>query len=67
MRQGGIKAVMWTDTFQAVMMFGSFLAVIIKGNYDAGGSAKVFDTNYQNSRIELFKQVTKTRHILAVH
>ncbi|XP_059084955.1 sodium-coupled monocarboxylate transporter 1-like [Tigriopus californicus] len=51
---GGIKAVMWTDTFQAAMMFGSFLAVIIKGNYDAGGTFKVFDSNYQTSRIELF-------------
>ena len=55
--QGGIKAVMWTDTFQAAMMFASFLAVIIKGNYDVGGSAKVFDANYQTNRIELFKCV----------
>ena len=46
---------MWTDTFQAVMMFGSFLAVILKGNYDAGGAGKVFDLNYQTSRVELFK------------
>ena len=53
--QGGIKAVMWTDTFQAAVMFGSFLAVIIKGNADTGGSHKVFDLNYQTGRIELFK------------
>ena len=46
---------MWTDTFQAIVMFGSFLAIIIKGNYDAGGAAKVFDQNYQTGRIELFK------------
>eukprot|EP00092_Neocalanus_flemingeri_P020321 GFUD01022011.1.p1 GENE.GFUD01022011.1~~GFUD01022011.1.p1 ORF type:complete len:631 (-),score=155.00 GFUD01022011.1:122-2014(-) len=51
---GGIKAVMWTDTFQATCMFGSFLAIIIKGNYDAGGSSVVFDKNYQTNRIELF-------------
>jgi len=51
---GGIKAVMWTDTFQAAVMFGSFLAVIIKGNADTGGSNKVFDLNYQTGRIELF-------------
>ena len=55
MWQGGIKAVMWTDTFQAAVMFGSFLAVIIKGNADTGGSNKVFDLNYQTGRIELFK------------
>ncbi len=53
--QGGIKAVMWTDTFQTVMMFGSFLAVIIKGNYDAGGASVIFDENYKSGRIELFK------------
>ena len=51
---GGIKAVMWTDTFQAVCMFGSFLAIILKGNYDAGGSSRVFDVNYQSGRVELF-------------
>jgi len=51
---GGIKAVMWTDTFQALCMFGSFLAIIIKGNFDAGGSSVVFDRNYQSSRVELF-------------
>jgi len=46
---------MWTDTFQATVMFGSFIAIIIKGNYDAGGSGKVFDANYQTNRIQLFK------------
>jgi len=51
---GGIKAVMWTDTFQAVCMFGSFLAIIIKGNFDVGGASVVFDRNYQSGRIELF-------------
>jgi len=51
---GGIKAVMWTDAFQATVMFGSFLAIIIKGNYEAGGSQKVFDANYQTGRVEFF-------------
>ena len=62
--QGGIKAVMWTDAFQAIMMFGSFLAVIIKGNADAGGSHVVFDRNYQTRRIEFFNFDTAltTRH-----
>merc|ERR1719481_1606112 len=51
---GGIKAVMWTDTFQAFCMFGSFLAIIIKGNNDVGGASVVFDRNYQSGRVELF-------------
>ena len=52
--QGGIKAVIWTDTFQMIVMFGSFIAVIIKGNYDAGGSDQVFDLNYWTERLEFF-------------
>ncbi|XP_040568294.1 sodium-coupled monocarboxylate transporter 1 [Lepeophtheirus salmonis] len=51
---GGMKAVMWTDTFQSFMMFASFIAIIVKGNYDAGGSYAVFDKNYKSNRIELF-------------
>lgn len=48
---------MWTDTFQLLVMFGSFLAVIIKGNYDAGGASQIFDRNYQSGRVQLFKYV----------
>ena len=50
---------MWTDTFQGVVMFASFLAVIIKGNYDACGANVVWDRNYQTGRIELFKYELK--------
>ena len=35
-------------------MFGSFLAIIIKGTIDLGGGHEVFDRNYQSGRIELF-------------
>ena len=35
-------------------MFASFIAIIIKGNNDAGGANVVFDRNYQSGRIELF-------------
>jgi len=61
---GGIKAVMWTDTFQGIIMFGSFLAVIIKGNYDACGAKVVWDRAYQSGRIEMFNFDTDptTRH-----
>merc|ERR1712142_283951 len=51
---GGIKAVIWTDVFQATCMFGSFLAIIIKGNYDAGGVNTVWERNYESGRGELF-------------
>eukprot|EP00397_Hematodinium_sp_SG-2012_P031775 GEMP01033771.1.p1 GENE.GEMP01033771.1~~GEMP01033771.1.p1 ORF type:complete len:654 (+),score=118.16 GEMP01033771.1:25-1962(+) len=51
---GGMKAVMWTDVFQALVMFGSFIAIIWKGSNDAGGASKVFDANYQSGRVQLF-------------
>jgi len=28
--QGGLKAVIWTDVFQCVVMFAGFFAVLIK-------------------------------------
>eukprot|EP00092_Neocalanus_flemingeri_P012913 GFUD01013912.1.p1 GENE.GFUD01013912.1~~GFUD01013912.1.p1 ORF type:complete len:629 (+),score=119.06 GFUD01013912.1:145-2031(+) len=51
---GGIKAVIWTDTFQALCMFGSFLAIIIVGSNAVGGASVVFDRNYQEGRVQLF-------------
>ncbi len=53
--KGGIKAVVWTDTFQSAVIFGSFLAITIRGNMDAGHFKKVFDASYQTDRIEVFK------------
>ena len=46
---------MWTDTFQMLCMFGSFIAIIAKGSTDAGGPTMVYDHNYQTGRIQLFK------------
>lgn len=50
---GGIKAVVWTDTIQFVMMYGSIIILIIKGVYDVGGWGPVWERNYNTSRIEL--------------
>lgn len=62
---GGLRAVMWTDTFQALVMLATFLAVTIKGVSDVGGATVVFDRNYMSGRIELFNfefdpRVTRT-------
>ena len=35
-------------------MFGSFLAIMMKGSHDVGGAGVVFDRNYQTGRLELF-------------
>ncbi|XP_046364591.2 sodium-dependent multivitamin transporter-like [Haliotis rufescens] len=34
---GGLKAVMWTDTFQMVVIFAGLLAIIIRGSIEVGG------------------------------
>jgi Na+(H+)/acetate symporter ActP len=31
--QGGMKAVMWTDVFQTIVMFVGLLASVIQGQY----------------------------------
>lgn len=40
--QGGLKAVVWTDVFQTVVMFTGQLAVIIVGVRQAGGLSDVW-------------------------
>ena len=39
---GGIKAVIWTDVFQLVIMVSGTIAVLVKSTVDAGGVDKVF-------------------------
>lgn len=53
--QGGIKAVVWTDTIQIVLIFGSIIILIIKGVVDVGCLSIVWERNYNSSRIEIFK------------
>ncbi|KAG1670139.1 Sodium-coupled monocarboxylate transporter 1 [Nymphon striatum] len=40
---GGMKAVVWTDAFQVIMMFLAIFTVIIKGCIDVGGIEVFFD------------------------
>jgi len=42
-------------TFQTIVMFGSFLAVIIKGTGEAGGLGNVFENSHKTNRVEFFK------------
>lgn len=49
--QGGLKAVIWTDVFQTIVMFAGQLAVIIVGTHQAGGIAEVWRKAQNGSRI----------------
>ncbi|XP_053380865.1 sodium-coupled monocarboxylate transporter 2-like [Mercenaria mercenaria] len=40
---GGIKAVIWTDVFQFVVIVSGIIAILVKSSTDAGGSARVFE------------------------
>lgn len=49
---GGMKAVVWTDVVQLIMMFGAICLVILKGTSDVGGMDVVWDRAVQGGRIE---------------
>ncbi|XP_014320772.1 sodium-dependent multivitamin transporter [Myotis lucifugus] len=48
---GGLKAVIWTDVFQTLVMFLGQLAVIIVGSAKVGGLERVWDVASQHGRI----------------
>ncbi|XP_054711300.1 putative sodium-dependent multivitamin transporter [Uloborus diversus] len=48
---GGMKAVLWTDAFQALLMFVGIFAVIIKGVSDVGGIEAVFQIAKKGGRL----------------
>lgn len=53
--QGGLKAVIWTDVFQMVIMLAGFVAVIARGAVIQGGLGKIWDDCYQGGRLNLFE------------
>ncbi|KAG8182494.1 hypothetical protein JTE90_020410 [Oedothorax gibbosus] len=48
---GGMKAVLWTDLFQGVLMFVGLLATMIKGVMDIG-LKKTYETAYEGGRLD---------------
>jgi sodium-coupled monocarboxylate transporter 8/12 len=54
---GGMKAVVYTDLVQSIMMFGAMLLVIIKGTLKIGGLDVVIERNMDSGRIELPESV----------
>ncbi|XP_066925084.1 sodium-coupled monocarboxylate transporter 1-like isoform X1 [Clytia hemisphaerica] len=50
---GGIKAVVWTDCFQAFVMIAGLLVVIIIGVEEVGSIGKIFEKAQQGERIHI--------------
>ncbi|PAA71798.1 hypothetical protein BOX15_Mlig015670g1 [Macrostomum lignano] len=61
---GGLKAVIWTDVFQSVVMTAGILAIIIRGLIDLGGIGNVWQISYKYGRIEFdnFSLDPRVRH-----
>ncbi|XP_039443204.1 sodium-coupled monocarboxylate transporter 1-like [Culex pipiens pallens] len=49
---GGIKAVVWTDVIQTVVMVGALILIVIKGTADIGGLSVLIERNVASGRIE---------------
>jgi len=55
MFQGGIKAVMWTDVLQLIIMCGGMAAVVVGGFIQNGGIAEVFSVVYNGERVQFLE------------
>ncbi|XP_069104249.1 sodium-coupled monocarboxylate transporter 1-like [Argopecten irradians] len=51
---GGFTAVIWTDVFQAVLMFSGMFAVLIKGTMESGGLTSTWTIIREKGRINMF-------------
>ncbi|XP_060082920.1 sodium-coupled monocarboxylate transporter 1-like [Ylistrum balloti] len=51
---GGMKAVVWTDVFQSLVMVAGILAIVIQGSISVGGLENVWQVNKEWDRIEFF-------------
>ncbi|XP_071106912.1 sodium-dependent multivitamin transporter-like [Haliotis cracherodii] len=61
---GGMKAVLWTDTFQAGIMFLGLIAVLIRGSSVVGGFGNAWSIAHERSRVVFddFDPDPSTRH-----
>ncbi len=51
---GGIKAVIWTDFYQTIIMISSLVIIIVKGLIDIGGFENMWQINLYGGRLQLF-------------
>lgn len=51
---GGLKAVLWTDVFQSLLMFFALLSVIIKGSIEVGGFGEMLSIAEKGGRLNFF-------------
>ena len=49
--QGGLRAVVWSDTFQTFVVIAGLIAVTVRGSIDIGGIGKVWEIADKGGRI----------------
>ncbi|KAL7036978.1 hypothetical protein ACKWTF_009025 [Chironomus riparius] len=49
---GGIKAVVWTDVIQMMLMYGTLFLIVIKGTMNVGGLSVIIERNMESGRFE---------------
>lgn len=52
---GGLKAVVWTDTLQFMLMIGGVVCVTVLGLMETGGFENVLNTAEAGGRLKFFK------------
>lgn len=53
--QGGLRAVVWTDTFQTFVVMAGLIAIIVVGSRDLGGFGEVWDIANKGGRIQFIE------------
>ena len=48
-----MTAVIWNDVFQAIVMLGGLIAVVIVGTYKVGGPSRVVTLLRENNRTNI--------------
>lgn len=51
---GGLKAVIWTDVFQSLIMISGLIVVVIVGSLEVGGFGEVWKINKEFGRLDFF-------------
>ncbi|KAG4078241.1 hypothetical protein HA402_011313 [Bradysia odoriphaga] len=66
---GGIKAVVWTDCVQMILMLLSMIVISIKGTIDISGLQTIWDRNWDGGRLnfpELTSDFTERHSVLSL-
>ncbi|GFR23161.1 sodium-coupled monocarboxylate transporter 2 [Trichonephila clavata] len=53
---GGLKAVIWTDVFQACLILSTLIIVYIKGIGEAGGISEIYRKSAESNRLNIFEE-----------